>query len=287
MALERSCARCVSSRVKDAVRATQLSRLTGMHCATGVPFGSTPLKIQVVPVRREMNPVVVIAVAVDKAGQRGEGQIKAIGRMREEQGVILRRLDGPEIVEFDHVTVGFGQRRAGNLAGIVQSDWRADVIDFTAWRQLVVPGERAVLDPQITDQRNEKAARHGVDERRSSLDRVARGGVERIVGLRRHRLEPVRQAERGRDGGWQDVLQACWTAENESLRLFGCAHYFESLGALIIMSHRARAQGRRKLELARFSNASSRLAAPKRKRRRVAETEGFEPSIGLYKPITV
>jgi hypothetical protein len=37
----------------------------------------------------------------------------------------------------------------------------------------------------------------------------------------------------------------------------------------------------------RFSNASSRLAAPKRKRRRVAETEGFEPSIGLYNPITV
>ena len=32
---------------------------------------------------------------------------------------------------------------------------------------------------------------------------------------------------------------------------------------------------------------AKRPAAPKRKRRRVAETEGFEPSIGLYNPITV
>jgi hypothetical protein len=35
---------CVSSLVNVAVRVTQLSRLTGMHCAPGVPFGSTPLK---------------------------------------------------------------------------------------------------------------------------------------------------------------------------------------------------------------------------------------------------
>ena len=30
--------------VNGAVRTVQFSRLTGMHCATGVPFGSTPLK---------------------------------------------------------------------------------------------------------------------------------------------------------------------------------------------------------------------------------------------------
>jgi hypothetical protein len=36
-----------------------------------------------------------------------------------------------------------------------------------------------------------------------------------------------------------------------------------------------------------FAYAPLRLAAPKRKRRRVAEPEGFEPSIGLYNPITV
>ena len=202
--------------------------------------------------RPEVNLVVVVAVAVDEAGQRGEGQIKAIDGMREEQGVTIGRLDGPEIVEFDHVTVGFEKWRAGNLAGVVQSDWRADVIDFIAWRQLVVPGERAVLDSQIADQRNEKAARHRVDERRTSLDRISRGGVERIVGLRRHRLEPVRQAKRGRDGGWQDVLQAGWTAENEGFRVFRCAHYFESLGALYYVAPgRARARGRRKFEPAR------------------------------------
>ena len=35
-------------------------------------------EIHVVPMRRKMNPVVAITVAVDQAAQRGEWQIKAI-----------------------------------------------------------------------------------------------------------------------------------------------------------------------------------------------------------------
>ena len=58
-----------------------------------------------------MNPVVVIAVAVDQTCERREGQVETIGGVREQQRVAVRRLDGPEIVEFDHEPVLFEQRR--------------------------------------------------------------------------------------------------------------------------------------------------------------------------------
>src|SRR5690349_3338261 len=43
-------------------------------------------EMRIVPARREMNPVVVIAVAIDDAGERGERQVEAIERMREQHG---------------------------------------------------------------------------------------------------------------------------------------------------------------------------------------------------------
>src|SRR6476646_5690629 len=41
------------------------------------------IEICVMPMRREMNPGVVVEVAIDQAGQRGERQIETIDRMRE------------------------------------------------------------------------------------------------------------------------------------------------------------------------------------------------------------
>jgi hypothetical protein len=53
-----------------------------------------------------MNPGVVVAVAIDEASQCGERQVETIGRMGEQQRVAVRRLDRPEIVEFDQEPVG-------------------------------------------------------------------------------------------------------------------------------------------------------------------------------------
>src|SRR6202035_1535387 len=105
-----------------------------------------PAEIRVVPMGRKMNPVVMVAVAIDQAGQRGEGQVETVGRMREQQGVTFRRLDGPEIVEFDQEAVGVEERRTDDLAGVVESDRRTRIADGAAWRQIIVPGEFPVLD---------------------------------------------------------------------------------------------------------------------------------------------
>ena len=72
-------------------------------------------EIHVVPVCREMNPAVAIAVAIDHAAQCGEGQIEAIERMGEQQRVTFRRFDAPQIMKLDHKVVGFEQRRADHL----------------------------------------------------------------------------------------------------------------------------------------------------------------------------
>jgi hypothetical protein len=104
-----------------------------------------------------MNPGVVIAVAIDETRQRGERQVEAIDRMSEQQRVAVGRLDGPEIVEFDDVAVGVEQRRAGDLAGVVESDRRAQEADFAAGRRIVIPSKFAVLDLQIADQRDQKS----------------------------------------------------------------------------------------------------------------------------------
>src|ERR1700750_1125340 len=50
-------------------------------------------EMRIVPARREMNPVVVIAVAIDDAGERGERQVEPVERMREQHAVAVERLD--------------------------------------------------------------------------------------------------------------------------------------------------------------------------------------------------
>jgi hypothetical protein len=67
-------------------------------------------EIHVVPMRREMNPAVAIAVAIHQAAQRGERQIKTIDRMSEQHRIALRRFDAPQIVKLDHVPIGLEQR---------------------------------------------------------------------------------------------------------------------------------------------------------------------------------
>jgi len=58
-----------------------------------------------------MHPVVMVAIAIDDSGQRGERQVETIERMREQNRVALGRLNGPEIVEFD-------QNRSASNSGV-------------------------------------------------------------------------------------------------------------------------------------------------------------------------
>src|SRR5882724_10453799 len=146
------------------------------------------------PIRREMNPAVAKTVAIDQAAQRGEWQIKEIYRMCEQQRIAVRRFDAPQIVKLDHEPVGLEQRRADDLAGVMESDWRAREIERSAGRDIIVPGDRAVIDPEIADQRNQEPAGHGVDERGTTLDRILVAHIDRVKGLRRHRLEPAGKA---------------------------------------------------------------------------------------------
>ena len=75
--------------------------------------------------RRKMYPVVMVEVAIDQTGQRGERQIEAVGRMREQHRIAFRRLDRPEVVKFDQEAIGVEQRRAADLTGVVEADRRA------------------------------------------------------------------------------------------------------------------------------------------------------------------
>ena len=59
----------------------------------------------IMPVRREIDRAVVECVAIDEAGERGERQVGAIDRVREQYRVVRRCFDGPEIVEFDDEAV--------------------------------------------------------------------------------------------------------------------------------------------------------------------------------------
>ena len=108
-------------------------------------------EICVMPVRRKMYPGIGIAVAIDQHTESGEGQIKAIDGMREEHRVSFRGFDGPQIVELDNEVVGFEKWRAGDLALIVESDRRTRKIKCSARWDFVVPGDLAVLDPQVAD----------------------------------------------------------------------------------------------------------------------------------------
>ena len=67
----------------------------------GRPLGEDASKIPVVPIRREVHPVVGIEVRIDQAAERGERQIEAVDGMREVDRVAFRRFDGPQIVEFE------------------------------------------------------------------------------------------------------------------------------------------------------------------------------------------
>ena len=53
------------------------------------------------------------------------GSSGAVDRMREQQRIAGRRLDGPEIVELDDEPVVVEERRAGDLAAVVKGDRRA------------------------------------------------------------------------------------------------------------------------------------------------------------------
>src|SRR6185437_7887170 len=82
-------------------------------------------EIHVVPVGRKMNPAVAITIAIDHPAQCGEWQIEAIERMREQQGIARRRFDAPQIVKLDQESIGLEQRRADDLAYVVETDRRA------------------------------------------------------------------------------------------------------------------------------------------------------------------
>ena len=81
-------------------------------------------EVRVMPMRRKVYPGLGITVAIDQSAQRREWQIKAIDGMREEHRVSFRGLDGPQIMEFDDEAVGVEKRRTGDLASIVERDWR-------------------------------------------------------------------------------------------------------------------------------------------------------------------
>jgi hypothetical protein len=118
-------------------------------------------------------------------------------------------------MKFDHESVGVEQWRARDLTGVVESDRRTREANCSARRRIIVPGELAVLDLQVTDQRNQEAAGHGIDEWRTALDRVKFPGKGRIECLGRHGLEPARKAERCRHGRWQPTFQFFGTAERQ------------------------------------------------------------------------
>ena len=82
----------------------------------------------IMPVRREIDRVVMECVAIDKTGERGERQVGAIDRVGEQHRIARRCFDGPEIVEFDDEAVVIEEWRAGDLAGIVKPDRRMRIL---------------------------------------------------------------------------------------------------------------------------------------------------------------
>jgi hypothetical protein len=113
----------------------------------GCALREDTLEACVMPMRRKVYPGIGITVAIDQPTESGEGQIEAIDGMREEHRVSFRGFDGPQVVEFDNEAIGFKKWRAGDLALIVESDWRTRKIECSARWDFVVPGDLAVLDP--------------------------------------------------------------------------------------------------------------------------------------------
>ena len=108
--------------------------------------------------------------------------------MCEQQRIALRCLDAPQIMKLDDEPIGLEQRGVDHLACVVKSDWRAREIDGAAGRDIKVPRDRAVLDPEVADQRDQKSRGHRVDERRTALDRILLPHINCTEGLRRHGL---------------------------------------------------------------------------------------------------
>src|SRR4029453_12066592 len=125
----------------------------------------------VAPARRKIDEIVLVEISVDQPGQRQEREVVAIDRMGDQQRIAWRRFNGPEVIELDDKGVVLEQRRAGDLPIVVEVEWRARIARDCAARQLKIPRERAILDLEIGDQRNQEAVRHRIDEGRALLDR--------------------------------------------------------------------------------------------------------------------
>ena len=190
----------------------------------GCALRKDTLESRVMPMRRKMYPGIGITVAIDQSTESGEGQIKAIDGMREEHRVSFRGFDGPQVVELDNEAVGFEKWGAGDLALIVESDRRTRKIECSARGDFVVPGDLAVLDPQVADERNQKPAGHCIDERRAALYRFLVAQIDCAEGLRRHRLDPVGNAQVCRYRGRQLSIEFRRAAEFECQRLMLAGH---------------------------------------------------------------
>src|ERR1700746_783953 len=144
--------------------------------------------------------------------------------MREKKRITLRRFDAPQVVKLDHKAVRFEQWRIDHLTCIMESDWRVRVIERSAGRKIVVPGDLAILDPEIAHQRKQEAAGHGVDEWGAALDRILFAHFDCAVALRRHRLEPTGNSQCRRYGRRQLSLEFRRAAEFERHRFSFVRH---------------------------------------------------------------
>jgi len=104
------------------------------------------VEVGVMPAYGKIDRTVKKRVAIDQPGERGERQVGAIDRMREQKRVTRRRLDGPEAVEFDDEAIVIEERRSDNLTGIVKSDRGKRIFaDEILW-QIEIPVELAIAN---------------------------------------------------------------------------------------------------------------------------------------------
>ena len=117
----------------------------------GVPFGRIPWK----PV---LCQCAAKCIQVSLKRSQSTSPLRVVkGRSKRLTGCVkntaypFRGFDGPQVVELDNEAVGFKKWGAGDLALIVESDWRTRKIECSARGDFVVPGDLAVLDPQVAD----------------------------------------------------------------------------------------------------------------------------------------
>jgi hypothetical protein len=104
----------------------------------------------------------------------------------------------------------------------VKIDRRARVLG-DAGGQVALPGEFAILDLEIACQQHEEPEGHGVDNGWTFLHGEEVVPQSLAEGLLRQGLEPVRKAENGGDGSWQNRLELRRTAEGDTA-LAGVIH---------------------------------------------------------------